>query len=100
MVESTMSSEHPDKQTANPADRSARALSIPRWAVIGAALVVLLPVLTMSSMMLMMGLVGPSMHGGMTAAGPGLFPVVGVIPLVLVLAVIYGAYKRYAAGTQ
>lgn len=92
-----MSNEHPDEQTTNPADTAAQALSIPRWAVIVAALVVLLPVLTISSMMLLMGLFGPMMHGGMAAAGPGLFPVVGVIPLVLVLAAIYGGYRLYAA---
>ena len=88
-----MSSEHLDKQPTNPADTTAQALSIPRWAVIMAALVVLLPALTMSSMMLLMGLFGPSMHGGMTAAGPGLLPVVGIIPIVLVFAAIYGVYR-------
>lgn len=62
-----------------------------------AALIVLLPVLTMASMMLLIGLFGPMMHGGMAAAGLGLFPVVGVIPLVLVLAAIYGGYRLYAA---
>ena len=35
------------------------------------------------------------MHGGMAAAGPGLFPTVGVIPWVLVFAVIYGVYRLY-----
>ena len=66
--------------------------------VIVAALVVLLPVLTTSSMILLIGLFGPPMHGGMAAAGPGVLPIVGVIPLVLVFAVIYGVYRLYTAG--
>ena len=100
MAESTLSSEQPDKQTTNPADAPAQPLSIPRWAVIVAALVVLLPVLTISSMMLMIGLLGPPMHGGMAAAGPSLFPIVGVIPLVLVFAVVYGVYRLCTADTH
>lgn len=92
-----MSNEHPDEQATNPADTAIQALSILRWAVIVAALVVLLPVLRVSSMTLLMGLFGSMMHGEMAAAGPDLFLVVGVIPLVLVLAAIYGGYRLYAA---
>ena len=94
-----MSSEHPGRQTT-PADKSSQSLSIPRWAVIAAALILLLPVLIMSSMMLVMGLFGPPMHGGMAASGPVLFRFVGVIPLLLVLGVMYGVHRLYAADTQ
>lgn len=100
MVESSTSIKHPDKQTTDSADTAAQASSIPRWVVIVAALVVLLPVLLMASIMLMMSSFGPSMHGGIAAAGPGLFPVVGVIPLVLVLAIIYVVFRPHAADTQ
>ena len=98
-MESTMSSEHPDKQSI-PADKSSQAQSIPRWAVIVATLIVLLPVLLMSSMMLLMGLFGPPMPGGMAASDLGLFAVVGVVPLLLVLGVICGAYRLYAANSE
>ena len=100
MVESHSSSEHSDKRTTNPADTPVQPISVPRWAVIVAALVLLLPVLTISSMMLMIGLFGPPMHGGMATAGLGLFPIVGVIPLVLKFAVIYGVYRLYTADTH
>lgn len=100
MVDSTMSREHPERQTANPADNPAPALSIPRWAVIATALIVLLPILIMASMMLMMGWVGLPMHGGMAGSGQGLFPVVGGIPLLLVLGAMYGVYRLYAADPQ
>ena len=95
-----MSSEHPDKQAADPTDNSSQALSIPRWVVIAAALIVLLPVLLMSSMMLVMGLVGPTMHGGMAASGPGLVPVLRVIPLLLVIGVAYGVYRLHRADME
>lgn len=95
-----MSNEHPDRQIADSADTPAQTWSIPRWAGIAIALILLLPVLAMSSMMLLMGLFGPPMHGGIAAAGPGLFPLVGAIPLLLALAVIYGVYRLYAAETK
>ena len=47
----------------------------------------------MSSMMLVMGWFGPPMHGGMMSLDPGVFRIVGFIPLLLVLGVIYGAYR-------
>ena len=94
MVASTMSSEHPNEQFP-PADTPSQALSIPRWAVTIVALLILLPILIISSMMVMMGLFGPPMHSGMTAFGSGYFPVVGLIPLLLALTVIYGVYRLY-----
>lgn len=100
MAEATMNSEHPDTQAANPADKPVHTLSIPRWAAIAAALVVLLPVLAMSSMMLMMGWFGPPMHGGMAASDLGIFRVVGVIPLLLVLGVMYGPYRLSRADMK
>ena len=95
-----MGSEHPDRQPTTLADKSSQALSIPRWAVLTALLILLLPVLIMSSMMLMMGLLGPPMHGGMATSALGIFPVLGVIPLLLVLGVIYGVYRLYTADTE
>lgn len=95
-----MSSERPDKQAADPIDNSSRALAVPRWAVTAAALIVLLPVLLMSSMMLAMGLVGPSVHGEMAASGPDLVPVLGVIPLLLVIGAAYSVYRLYRADTE
>ena len=97
MVESTVSSEHTESQAASPADTPARAPSVPRGAVIATVLILLLPVPMMLSMMLMMGLFGPPIHGGMAAFGPGPFLVVGVIPLSLVIGVFYGIYRLYAA---
>ena len=99
MVESTMNSEHPNKQSI-PADKPSQALSIPRWAVFVAALLVLLPILLMTSMIVMMGLFGPPMHGGIVASSSGLFAVVGVILLLLVPGVIYGTYRLYAADRE
>ena len=94
-----MGSEHPDRQPTTPADKSSRALSIPRWAVIAALLILSLPVLIMSSMMLVMGSLGPPMHGGMAVSALGIVPVLGVIPLLLVLGVIYGVYRLSRADT-
>ena len=91
-----MNNEHPDTQAA----KSVHTLSIPRWVAIAVTLVVLLPVLAMSSMMLMMGWFGPPMHGGMAVSRPGIFPVIGVIPLLLALSVIYGVYRLSRADTQ
>lgn len=99
MVKSTMTSEHPNKRST-PAEESSQALSIPRWVVIAVALIVLVPVLLMSSMMLLMGLFGPPMHGGMAASDPGRFAVVGVVPLLLVLGVSYGAYRLWTADRE
>lgn len=99
MVDSATSSEHPNRQTA-PADKPSKALAIPRWTVIAALHILSLPALIMWSMMLMMVWFGPSMHGGMAAFGPGLFSIVGVIPLLLGPGVIYGMYRLSAADTQ
>lgn len=95
-----MSREHPERQSANSANKSTHVGSIPRWVVIGAAILVLLPVLIVSSMMLVMGLFGPPLHGGMTTFGSGIVPVVGLIPLLLALTGIYGVYRLYKAGTE
>ena len=94
-----MSSEHPDRQTTL-ADKPSQVLSIPRWAVMVTALIMLLPVLIMSSMMLMMGLIGLPMHGGMAASSLGLFAIFGVIPLLLALGVIYGIYQLYTTDRE
>ena len=96
----TMGSEHPDRQSTTPADEPSKALSVPRWAVITVLLVLFLPVLIMSSMVLVVGSFGPPMHGGMATYTPGIFPVIGVIPPLLVLGVIYGVYRLYAANTR
>ena len=95
-----MSNEHTNRQTATPAHKSSQVLAIPRWAVIAALLILLMPALIMSSMMLMMVWFGPSMHDGMAAFGPGLFSIVGVVPLLLVLGVIYGMYRLSVADIQ
>ena len=95
-----MTNEHPDRQTPNSDDETTQALSVPRWAVIATFLIVLLPVLIMSSMMVVMGWVGPLMPGGMAASGPALFPVIGVISLLLVLGVVSSVYRRYEADKE
>lgn len=93
-----MSSDHAGSQTPS-IDKSSRSMSIAQWAVIAGVFVLLLPALFMSLMMLGMAWFGPPMHGGMGASGLGLFRVVGVIPLLLVLGVMYGAYRLSAGNT-
>lgn len=98
-VESTMSRDHPDGRTT-PAEPSRQTLTIPRWAGIAAALVLLLPVLFMSTMMLVVGWFGPPLPGGMAPFDPGLFRLVGSIPVLLVLGVLYGVYRLAAAHPE
>lgn len=87
-----MSSKHTGSQTP-PVDKPSGSVSIPRWAVIAAALILLLPAVFMSVMMLGTAWLGSPMHGGMDASGLGLFRFVGVIPVLLVLGVMYGLYR-------
>lgn len=97
MVNSIMNTEHPDEQATEPADKPFGEFPIPRWVVFGTALLVMVPLLIMSSMMLMMSFFGLPMYAGMAAEGTGIAAVVGVIPLLVTLSVLYGMYRLYAA---
>lgn len=92
-TELTMNSEQPDVSTVDSSDERATALPIPRWVVVVVLLVVSLPLLMMSFVMLVMGWMGPPMYGWMAGSGPGVFRVVGLVPLLLVLGVTYGGYR-------
>lgn len=106
VTELTMSSERPDVSTVNSSDERTETLPVPRWVVVVGLLVVSLPLLMMSFMMLVMGWMGwmgwmgPPMHGMMAGSDPGVFRVVGFVPLLLVLGVTYGGYRLSVADKR
>ena len=95
-----MNSEHPERQTDTSTSNAPQALVIPRWAIITVLLILSLPLLMMSSMMLTMGWMGPPMQGGMTGVDPDLFRVVGFIPLLLGIGILYGVYRLYETNKK
>lgn len=100
ITELTMSSERPDVSTVNSSDERTETLPVPRWVVVVGLLVVSLPLLMMSFMMLIMGWMGPPTHGMMAGSDPGVFRVVGFVPLLLVLGVTYGGYRLSMADEK
>lgn len=93
-----MSSKQQNIGPPDSTDETAQALGVPRWVIVAVLLILSLPLLLMSSMMLAMGWFGPPMHGGMMSPTPGVFRIVGFIPLLLVLGMIYGVYRLSAAN--
>lgn len=100
VVELTMSSEQPGVPAVDSSDDPATGVRIPRWVVVAVLLVVSVPLLMMASMMLMMGWFGLPMHGGMAGADPGIFRIVGFVPLLLVVGGLYGGYRLLTGDTK
>lgn len=93
-----MSSEQEEIGPPNSSDETAQALGVPRWAIVAVLVILSLPLLIMSSMIFVMGWFGPPMHGGMMNPNLGVFRIVGFIPLLLLLGMIYGVYRLSAAN--
>lgn len=88
---------HMDEQTTmqdNPRKHPREeGLYIPRWVLFGSLIVLGFPFLMMGTMMLGMGLFGAPMMAGMSGQSHQFLWIVGVIPPLFVLGVIFLVYK-------